>query len=343
MSALLDRAAEYFRELQERIVTALEALDGARFRTDSWDRPGGGGGRSRVLADGNLFEKAGVNFSDVHGVMRPELAGGASGSIGMPGQGTRFRATGVSLVLHPRNPHVPTVHANFRRLERGGEATGEAAGEDAAIETTGWFGGGADLTPYYLYPEDATHFHTTLKSACDAHDPSLFPRFKAWCDRYFFIPHRGEPRGLGGVFFDYLGAGAEQTAREPVVASTTTAPERDPERAFALVRSLGDAFLPAYLPIAERRRELPFTPEQRRWQLIRRGRYVEFNLVYDRGTLFGLKTDGRIESILMSLPTEARWEYCHEPAAGSREAETLEAIRAQKDWTTPEPLPRNGS
>jgi coproporphyrinogen III oxidase len=312
---LIDRAAEYFRQLQDRIVEGLERLDGKRFRTDEWDRPGGGGGRSRVLADGDLFEKAGVNFSDVHGQFRPDM------SASLPGEGLAFRATGISLVLHPRNPHVPTVHANFRRLQRG-----EGPG------ATGWFGGGADLTPYYLYPEDATHFHGTLKQACDRHDPALFPRFKSWCDRYFFIPHRGEPRGIGGVFFDYLGAGAEATAREPGGPPPVSPLERDAEKQFGFVRDLGDAFLQAYVPIAERRRELAYTPEQRRWQLIRRGRYVEFNLVYDRGTIFGLKTDGRIESILMSLPTEARWEYDHRPQPGSREAETLEAIRAQRDW-----------
>jgi coproporphyrinogen III oxidase len=315
---MIDRAAEYFRGLQDRIVEGLEQLDGKRFRTDEWDRPGGGGGRSRVLADGNVFEKAGVNFSDVHGQFRPEMA------AGLPGAGTAFRATGISLVLHPRNPHVPTVHANFRRLERGPAADGTGG--------TGWFGGGADLTPYYLYPEDATHFHGTLKRVCDVHDPALFPRFKAWCDRYFFIPHRGEPRGVGGVFFDYLGAGAEATAREPGSPPPASELEGDPERLFGFVRALGDAFLQAYAPIAERRRQLTYTPEQRRWQLIRRGRYVEFNLVYDRGTIFGLKTDGRIESILMSLPTEARWEYDHHPLPGSREAETLEAIRARRDW-----------
>ena len=331
-SSLLDRAAAYFRELQDRIVAGLEQIDGGKFRTDEWDRPGGGGGRSRVLADSTVFEKAGVNFSDVHGEMRPDM----TASAGLPGQGRRFRATGVSLVLHPRNPHVPTVHANFRRLERrpdgegGGEGGREGGGQGG--KGVGWFGGGTDLTPYYLYPEDAAHFHGTLKTACDAHDPALFPRFKTWCDRYFFIPHRGEPRGLGGVFFDYLGAGAERTAREPVSNLAHSPVEDDPEQTFALVRGLGDVFLQAYLPIVERRRQLPYTSEQRRWQLIRRGRYVEFNLVYDRGTIFGLKTDGRIESILMSLPTEARWEYCHQPEPGSPEAETLEAIRAQKNW-----------
>jgi coproporphyrinogen III oxidase len=311
MTALLDRAAAYFQDLQDRICAGLEALDGGRFREDSWQRPGGGGGRSRVLSDGALFEKAGVNFSDVHGELKGDMV------RALPGAGARFRATGVSLVLHPRNPHVPTVHANFRRLER---------------EGAGWFGGGADLTPYYLRPEDAVHFHGTLKAACDRHDPGFFPRWKAWCDDYFFIPHRGEPRGVGGIFFDYLGAGAERTAGRP---GPDPGPlESDPEALFAFVRSTGDAFLDAYRPIVERRRGEPFTEAERDWQLIRRGRYVEFNLIYDRGTVFGLKTDGRVESILMSLPTLARWEYMHEPAPGSREAETLAAIKARRDWVT---------
>ncbi|HXU80445.1 MAG TPA: oxygen-dependent coproporphyrinogen oxidase [Polyangia bacterium] len=306
---LIERAAEYFRDLQDRIVAGLERIDGSRFREDRWDRPGGGGGRTRVLVDGGVFEKAGVNFSDVHGEFGKEMAGA------LPGSGTSFRATGISLVLHPRNPHVPTVHANFRRLERG---------------DTGWFGGGADLTPYYLRAEDAVHFHRTLKAACDGADQGFYPRFKKWCDQYFFITHRNEPRGVGGLFFDYLGAGAEATAG---AASTPPSPvEADAERLFDFVRQAGDAFLPAYLPIVERRRQEPVTDEQRRWQLIRRGRYVEFNLIYDRGTIFGLRTDGRVESILMSLPPEVRWEYCHEPAAGSPEAETLAAIRGRLDW-----------
>jgi coproporphyrinogen III oxidase len=308
--SLIDRAADYFRELQDRIVDALERADGHRFREDRWDRPGGGGGRTRVLTDGALFEKAGVNFSDVHGELRPDMP------VSMPGEGTRFRACGISLVLHPRSPHIPTVHANFRRIERG---------------SAGWFGGGADLTPYYLAEEDAVHFHRTLKTACDGHDPALFPRFKPWCDRYFYIPHRGEPRGLGGVFFDYLGAGAERQAGETAPAQAS-ALEADPERVFAFVRGVGDAFLPAYLPIVDRHKHQSWTAQERRWQLIRRGRYVEFNLVYDRGTVFGLKTDGRVESILMSLPNEARWEYAHEPAAGSREAALQAALKAQRDW-----------
>ena len=311
MTTLIDRAGAYFQELQDRIVAALERLDGGRFREDTWDRPGGGGGRSRVLAEGNLFEKAGVNFSDVHGTLRPDMA------ASLPGQGADFRATGISLVLHPRNPHVPTVHANFRRFERAGG--------------TGWFGGGADLTPYYLRDEDAVHFHRTLKGACDAHDPAFYPRWKAWCDRYFYIPHRQEPRGVGGLFFDYLGAGAEQTAGEPQPPAPSPI-EQDPERLFAFIQTAGDAFLSAYLPIAERRRAEPVSEEQRHWQLIRRGRYVEFNLVYDRGTIFGLKTDGRVESILMSLPSAVRWEYAHEPTPGSPEAATVAAIKARRDW-----------
>jgi coproporphyrinogen III oxidase len=309
---MIERAADYFKDLQDRIVAELERVDGSRFKEDRWDRAGGGGGRSRVLADGAVFEKAGVNFSDVFGSFSPEFA------ATLPGDGREFRATGISLVLHPRSPHVPTVHANFRRLQRG---------------SGGWFGGGADLTPYYVRPEDAGHFHRTLKRACDAHDPSFHPRFKAWCDDYFTITHRGEPRGVGGVFFDYLGAGSEATAGR-TGAPAPTALEADPERTFDFVRSVGDAFAEAYIPVVERRRADPWTDEQRRWQLIRRGRYVEFNLVYDRGTIFGLRTDGRVESILMSLPPEARWEYCHEPSPGSPEADALQAIRARRDWAT---------
>ena len=313
VTSLIDRAADYFRELQDRIVDALERLDGHRFREDRWERPGGGGGRSRVLSEGTLFEKAGVNFSDVFGELRPDMP------VSMPGSGTRFRACGVSLVLHPRSPHIPTVHANFRRIERG---------------TAGWFGGGSDLTPFYLCEEDAVLFHRTLKGACDRHDPGFYPRFKAWCDRYFFIAHRGEPRGLGGVFFDYLGAGAERQAGEKVWRRTRARWRRTPSGPSAFVQGVGDAFLPAYLPIVERHKQKTWTPEERHWQLIRRGRYVEFNLVYDRGTVFGLKTDGRVESILMSLPNEARWEYAHEPAPGSREAAMQAALRAQRDWAS---------
>ena len=307
--AIADRASAYFRDLQDRIVSALTLCDGAAFREDRWQRPGGGGGRTRVLAGGALFEKAGVAFSDVSGEMRAEM--GAS----LPGSGTSFRATGVSLVLHPLNPRVPTVHANFRRIERGSAA---------------WFGGGCDLTPYYVHDEDAVHFHRTLRAACARHDAGLYDRFKGWCDDYFFLPHRGEPRGVGGIFFDYLGAGAERVAGRP--AAGESAVERDPEAAFTFVRDVGDAFLQAYLPVVERRRDEPFGPGERRWQLQRRGRYVEFNLLYDRGTVFGLRTDGRVESILMSLPPEVRWDYAAAPEPGSPEAESLRKICERRNW-----------
>jgi coproporphyrinogen III oxidase len=308
-----EEAATFFRGLQDDIVAALERADGSPFRQDEWDRPGGGGGRSRVLADGGLFEKAGVNFSDVHGELRPEMA------ASLPGDGLRFRATGVSLVLHPRNPRVPTMHANVRYLERG---------------SASWFGGGTDLTPYYVVSEDAVHFHRTLRDVCVSFDAGFYPRFKRWCDDYFYLAHRQEPRGVGGVFFDYLGAGAEATAKQPRdPALAAPAPvEADAERLFAFVRALGAAIVPAYLPIVERRRNEPFGERERRWQLLRRGRYVEFNLIYDRGTLFGLKTDGRIESILMSLPPEVRWEYGFAPEPGSPEAASLAAICSRTDW-----------
>ena len=316
MSSRGEAAATFFRGLQDDIVAALERADGNQFRQDEWDRPGGGGGRSRVLADGGLFEKAGVNFSDVHGELRPEMA------ASLPGDGLRFRATGVSLVLHPRNPRVPTMHANVRHLERG---------------SASWFGGGTDLTPYYVVPEDAVHFHRTLRDVCAQFDAGLYPRFKRWCDDYFFLPHRQEPRGVGGVFFDYLGVGAEATAKQPrdPAFAAPAAIESDGERLFSFVRALGAAIMPAYLPIVERRRNEPFGDRERRWQLLRRGRYVEFNLIYDRGTLFGLKTDGRIESILMSLPPEVRWEYGFAPEPGSVEAASLAAICARRDWLAP--------
>ncbi len=310
---MAERAVAFFRGLQDRIVAALERADGGAFRQDEWTRPGGGGGRTRVLAEGALFEKAGVNFSDVHGHLRPEM------QKALPGEGPAFRAAGISLVLHPQNPRVPTTHANFRFLQRGSAA---------------WFGGGADLTPYYLVAEDAAHFHRTLRAACDRHDAGFYRRFKHWCDDYFFLPHRQEPRGVGGVFFDYLGAGAEATAGQtPIADAGPPSPvEGDAERAFAFVRDIADSFVAAYLPIADRRRNDPWGERERRWQLVRRGRYVEFNLLYDRGTVFGLRTDGRIESILMSLPPEVRWEYAHAPEPGSPEAATVAAICARADW-----------
>jgi coproporphyrinogen III oxidase len=269
MKELGDRAAAYFEDLQQRICDGLESLDGSgRFREDSWRREGGGGGRSRLMAEGAVFEKAGVNLSDVAGELSEEMA------RELPGEGRTFRATGVSLVLHPRSPMVPTVHANLRFLAKG---------------DTSWFGGGSDLTPYYPWREDVVHFHTTWKQVCDRHDPAWYARFKQQCDEYFYLPHRGETRGVGGIFFDYL--------------------QDDLERVFAFVKDVGDAFLPAYAPIVERRRTEPWGEAEREFQLHRRGRYVEFNLIYDRGTIFGLKTKGRIESILMSLPPIARWPY----------------------------------
>jgi coproporphyrinogen III oxidase len=285
------RTEEYFKGLQDRICTGLEAADGGPFREDLWSREGGGGGRTRVMEAGGLFEKAGVNFSSVSGELPEEFA------QKIPrGTGTAFFATGVSLVLHPASPMVPTVHANFRYLEKG----------DAW-----WFGGGMDLTPYYPHAEDAVHFHRTIKTACDTHDPDFYPRFKKWCDEYFFLKHRGETRGVGGVFFDYL--------------------DGDRERNFGFVSGLGDAFLNAYLPIVERRRKDPFDDRQRQYQLYRRGRYVEFNLLYDRGTIFGLETRGRTESILMSLPPLVRWVYDYKPEPGSLESRSMEFFKP-KDW-----------
>ena len=285
-------AVEFFRGLQDRICAALEAADGAaRFREDTWTRPGGGGGRTRVIAGGGVFEKGGVNFSEVFGTLSPEFA------KQLPGDGDAFTATGVSLVLHPRSPHVPTVHMNYRYLTHGAKA---------------WFGGGADLTPYYPVLEDVVHFHRTWKAACDRHaGVADFARMKSDCDEYFFLKHRGEARGVGGIFFDYL----------PVT-----------DASWAFVRDAADAFVPSYVPIVGRRKGDPWTADERAFQEYRRGRYVEFNLVYDRGTVFGLKTDGRTESILMSLPPVVRFEYDHRPAPGSREAALTDHWLKPRDW-----------
>ncbi|MSU79733.1 MAG: oxygen-dependent coproporphyrinogen oxidase [Gemmataceae bacterium] len=287
------RAVQYFRELQDRICAGLHKLDGgAPFHEDTWQRDGGGGGRSRVLVDGGVFEKAGVNFSEVFGQMSPEFA------KNLPGDGVDFTAAGISLVLHPRNPKIPTVHANFRFLTKGNAA---------------WFGGGADLTPYYPYREDVIHFHKTWQAVCTRHQaPVDYAKFKNGCDEYFHLPHRNEPRGVGGIFFDYLQA--------------------DFDALFAFVRDCGDSFLDAYLPIAARRKDEPYTEEERRFQEFRRGRYVEFNLLYDRGTIFGLKTGGRIESILMSLPPMVRWLYDFQPQPGTREAELYDVYLKPRDW-----------
>lgn len=301
---LRDRARDFFAALQDQICAALERIDGkAEFREDLWQREGGGGGRTRVIEEGALFEKAGVNFSEVHGQFDESFASR------LPlGEGTQFFACGISLVLHPLNPFVPTVHANFRYLERG---------------SSGWFGGGTDLTPYYPYIEDAVHFHRTLKQACDRFDPSYYPRFKKACDEYFFIKHRNEARGVGGVFFDYLTAGRVEPAQQP--------DSQGIEFIFQFVKEVGHAFLPAYLPIVERRKNEVYSQTERTFQMIRRGRYVEFNLVYDRGTHFGLETRGRAESILMSLPPLVRWVYDYQPEAGTREDAARDFFRP-RDW-----------
>lgn len=291
-----EQAKEFFSQLQDEICQAIEAADGkAVFREDHWQREGGGGGRTRVIEEGAVFEKGGVNFSAVEGVLPEEFAKKIGEGI-ENAEGREFFATGVSLVIHPRNPYVPTVHANFRYLEKGAAC---------------WFGGGTDLTPYYPFREDVVHFHHTLKEACDKHQAEYYQRFKKWCDEYFFIKHRNETRGVGGIFFDYL--------------------QGDPEKLFAFVREVGQAFLPAYLPIVEKRRDHASSEREREFQLIRRGRYAEFNLVYDRGTAFGLETRGRTESILMSLPPLARWVYDYQPQPNSPEAEAWTYFKPQ-DW-----------
>ncbi|BBD80991.1 oxygen-dependent coproporphyrinogen oxidase [Aerosticca soli] len=299
MSASADRVESFLCDLQDALCRALEQLDGgARFVEDAWRRDGGGGGRTRVLKRGALFEQAGVNFSRVEGsplppsatAHRPELAGG------------RFIATGVSLVLHPKNPYVPTTHANVRYFEAG----------KPGVAPVWWFGGGFDLTPYYPFEEDVVHWHTVARDLCAPFGEEVYPRYKRWCDEYFYLKHRGETRGVGGLFYDDLNEGGF-------------------ERCFAFTRAVGQGFLDAYLPIAERRRDMPWGERERQFQLYRRGRYVEFNLVYDRGTLFGLQSGGRIESILMSLPPLVRFEYDYRPQPGSPEARLAEYLKP-RDW-----------
>ena len=292
LESLQARMAAFVRSLQEEICTAVERLDGhGRFIEDAWQREGGGGGQSRILESGAVFEKAGVNTSEVYGELSEVF------SRRLQGAGRRFYATGISLVFHPQSPLVPTVHANFRLITQG--------------EKT-WFGGGTDLTPYYLFDEDAVHFHRSLKSVCDAHSPSYYPAFKKACDQYFWLKHRGETRGIGGIFFEDMGG--------------------DLEKEFRFVQDCGRAFLGAFIPIVARRARMPYAPEQRKWQEIRRGRYVEFNLLYDRGTTFGLETGGRTESILMSLPPRVQWLYNYEPRPGGEEARLLEVLRQPRDW-----------
>lgn len=287
------RLRAYFTGLQSSIVAGLETVGGEPFQTDAWTRAEGGGGISRLIEGGELFERAGVLFSDVRGAALPPSASARRPELA----GRPWEAMGVSLVLHPRNPHVPTVHANVRAFTAG---------------DVFWFGGGMDLTPYYPHEEDAVHFHRTCAAALASHGDAWYPRFKAWCDEYFYLKHRGETRGVGGVFFDDL--------NEPGF-----------EPSFAITRAVGDAFLDAYLPIVERRRALPYGERERDFQAYRRGRYVEFNLVYDRGTLFGLQSGGRTESILMSMPPLAAWRYAYTPEPGTPEAR-LATFLTPRDW-----------
>jgi coproporphyrinogen III oxidase len=301
----------YLAALQERLTAALEAEDGrGRFVEDAWQRAEGGGGRSRVLTGGAVFEQAGVGFSHISGSNLPRGATAQRPEL----EGRGFEAAGVSVVLHPANPYVPTCHMNVRFFcSRGG-----GGGAPAASAPAWWFGGGFDLTPYYGFVEDAVHWHRTARQAVAAFGEAVYPRLKRWCDDYFYLPHREEPRGIGGLFFDDLSEGGFA-------------------RCFALMRSVGDHLLPAYLPIAARRKQTPYGERERQFQLYRRGRYVEFNLLHDRGTLFGLQSRGRTESILMSLPPLVRWQYGYRPAAGTPEARLVDEFLRPRDWLAASP------
>ncbi|WP_115460841.1 oxygen-dependent coproporphyrinogen oxidase [Winogradskyella aurantiaca] len=299
---LKDQFYNYIQDLQDRITSSLETLDGtARFKEDIWKRAEGGGGRTRVIENGGVFEKGGVNISAVHG----ELPKSMQQHFGV--SEADFFACGLSLVLHPKNPMVPTVHANWRYFEM--------YNKDGEIVDQ-WFGGGQDLTPYYLFDEDAIHFHSICKNACDLHDKDFYSKYKSRCDAYFWNAHRNEARGVGGLFFDYCKASEHMSMNQW----------------YDFVTEVGNSFLDAYVPIVEQRKDLEYSKEQRDWQEIRRGRYVEFNLVHDKGTLFGLKTNGRIESILMSLPPHAQWVYDHYPKAGSEEERLIEVLKKPKNW-----------
>lgn len=316
-----DRVSQFMKGIQDEICEGLETLDGeATFQQDQWERPEGGGGRSRVIKQGGVFEQGGVNFSEVWGkqlppsilMQRPEAAGHG------------FYATGTSMVLHPRNPYIPTVHLNYRYFEAG---------------PVWWFGGGIDLTPYYPFVEDVQHFHRTLKEACDRHHPEYYPAFKHWCDEYFYLKHRGETRGVGGIFFDYQDGRGElyRGPDEHGLAAEYSKkvgelPQRSWEDLFGFVNDCGRAFLPAYVPIAEKHKNDEYGDRERDFQLYRRGRYVEFNLVYDRGTIFGLQTNGRTESILMSLPPLVRWEYSYHPEPNTPEHRLYDVFLKPQDW-----------
>jgi coproporphyrinogen III oxidase len=320
-----ERVSAWLKSFQDNVCQGLTEADGLeQFKEDSWERPEGGGGRSRVLREGGVFEQGGVNFSEVWGdklppsilKQRPEAAG------------HRFYATGTSMVLHPRNPYVPTVHLNYRYFEAG---------------PVWWFGGGIDLTPYYPVESDVQQFHQTLKTACDRHHGEYYNTFKRWCDEYFYLQHRGETRGVGGIFFDYQDtSGVLYPMMYPGSPMDTPAaqyaekvgpvPNRSWEDLFSFVQSCGSAFLPSYLPIVNKRKDTPYGDRERNFQLYRRGRYVEFNLVYDRGTIFGLQTNGRTESILMSLPPLVRWEYSYNPEPGTPEAKLYDVFLKPQDW-----------
>ncbi len=297
-----DKFYSYIENLQDTITEALEILDGkAKFQQDFWERSEGGGGRTRVIENGAVFEKGGVNISKVYGPLPKSM----QAYFGV--EDVDFFACGLSLVIHPKSPMVPTVHANWRYFEMY-DKSGNIVDQ--------WFGGGQDLTPYYLFEEDAEYFHRICKKACDAHNPEFYPIYKKKCDDYFWNAHRNEARGVGGLFFDYCKATDEMTM----------------EDWYNFVSEVGDSFLEAYVPIVSKRKELPYTQAQRDWQEIRRGRYVEFNLVHDKGTLFGLKTNGRIESILMSLPPYVQWRYDHHPEKGSEEEKLIEVLQSPKNW-----------
>ncbi len=290
---------DYFLALQNKITEKLQEQETVSFIEDKWKREEGGGGQSRILENGDIFEKAGINFSDVQGKHLPASATNKRPNL----ENASFRAMGISLVFHPRNPFVPTCHMNLRFF---------SVMKDEE-EITWWFGGGYDLTPYYGFEEDAIHWHRTAHEACEPFGQSIYPEFKKACDRYFYLPHRNEPRGIGGIFFDDYN-------------------KVDFQHSFALTQSVGNSFLPAYMPIVEKRKNTPFNDSHKKFQHYRRGRYVEFNLVYDRGTLFGLQSNGRTESILMSLPPQVNWTYDYKPDSNSEEALLYQNFLIEKDW-----------
>jgi coproporphyrinogen III oxidase len=304
MPEIKDQFTTFIKTLQNEICSAFEKIDGKSvFREDSWERDGGGGGVTRVIEKGGGFEKGGVNISTVYGELPPPIRKHFKVDKGW------FWAGGISLVMHPENPMVPTVHANFRYFEL-------YDNEKMTNRADAWFGGGADLTPYYLWEEDARHFHRTFKNACDRHGEDLYPKFKKQCDEYFHNSHRNEARGVGGLFFDYLRENEKRSLSDW----------------HKFTESAGNVFLDSYLPIVEKRMNEPYNRSQRYWQEIRRGRYVEFNLIHDRGTLFGLKTKGRIESIFMSLPPRVRWDYDFHPKESTREAELIDVLKKPREW-----------